>query len=229
MGVYRIYLERSGTFTFQGRTYHYFYRWYGLTFLIERAVEVPIIWDKVQAYTGRRILELGNCLSHFFPCTHDVLDKYEVAEGVINKDVVDFQAAQPYDLIVSISTLEHVGWDEKPREPRKILAALANLIKHLAPGGELVLTFPLGYNPELDKLLKDNTIRFTDTYFLKRISRTNRWVQARWEQVLDGKYGQPFRSGNVIVIGVIKRHSDGTLKPPATVQDERNPDHCALH
>jgi hypothetical protein len=38
-----------------------------------------------------------------------VLDKYEQAPGVINEDVVSFSPPQKYDLIVSVSTLEHVG------------------------------------------------------------------------------------------------------------------------
>ena len=43
---------------------------------------------------------------------HDVLDKYEKGNNVINDDVVSFSTEVKYDLIVSVSTLEHVGWDE---------------------------------------------------------------------------------------------------------------------
>jgi len=57
--------------------------------------------------------------------------------------------------IVSISTIEHMGWDETPRDPKKIPLALENLIECLAPGGEVVVTLPMGYNIYLDKLLKE--------------------------------------------------------------------------
>ena len=58
--------------------------------------------------------------------------------------------------IVSISTIEHVGWDETPRDPNKIPRALENLTTRcLAPGGEIVVTLPIGYNTYLDKLLKE--------------------------------------------------------------------------
>ena len=58
--------------------------------------------------------------------------------------------------IMSISTMEHVGWDESPRDPNKIPLALENLrLKCLAPGGEIVVTVPIGYNAYLDKLLKE--------------------------------------------------------------------------
>jgi hypothetical protein len=109
------------TFIFNGKTYYYFVHKYNTTWKNERAVEVPIIWDIVREHyrQGKRVLEVGNVLSHYFRIFHDVLDKYEVAEGVINQDVVDFKPAWKYDLIVSISTLEHVGWDEEPKEPEK--------------------------------------------------------------------------------------------------------------
>jgi hypothetical protein len=54
---------------------------------------------------------------------------------------------------VSISTLEHVGWDEMTREPMKILKAIENLKNLTNPKGKIVVTLPLGYNPELDRLL----------------------------------------------------------------------------
>ncbi|GAH93498.1 unnamed protein product, partial [marine sediment metagenome] len=145
---------KSGTFTFREQIYNYFYHRYNSTWGNERAIEVPVVWDIVKKYKGKHILEVGNVLSHYFPTQHTILDKYEKASGVINLDVVDFQPAEKYDLIVSISTLEHVGWDEKPREPRKILRALENLKRCSALGGQIVVTLPLGYNREIDKLLR---------------------------------------------------------------------------
>jgi len=93
----------------------------------ERAVEIPIIWHIVRENKGKRILEAGNVLSHYFRVDHDIVDKYERAEDVINEDVVNFQPSKKYDLIVSISTLGHVGWDENPKEPSKILKAIEHL------------------------------------------------------------------------------------------------------
>lgn len=47
------------------------------------------------------------------------------------------------------------------------------MLKCLTSDGEMVVTFPLGYNSEMDNLLKDNELCFTETYFLKRISHDN--------------------------------------------------------
>ena len=70
--------------------------------------------------------------------------------------------------IVSISTIEHVGWDETPRGLNKIPLALENLTGCLASGGEIVVTLPLGYNAYLDKLLKELEKRGikTRTFFI---------------------------------------------------------------
>jgi len=212
LGLYRIYIETPQQFTFQGKSFSYFHHWHGMTYLIERIVEVPIIWDRVQAHRGQRILEVGNCLSYFFPREHDVLDKYDRNPRVMHLDVVDFKPAHPYDLIVSISTIEHVGWDEVPKEPMKTRRAIDNLVSCLAPGGELVVTWALGYNPDIDRLLKAGQLRFSETFYMLRTSHyTNRWRQVAWDEVRDARYGHPFRSGNAIAIGVIKLDANGAI------------------
>ena len=38
---------------------------------------------------------------------------------VINEDITYFQPNHKYDLIVSISTFEHIGFDEDPRDTVK--------------------------------------------------------------------------------------------------------------
>src|SRR5215207_4369431 len=98
------------------------------TWRSERAVELPIAWRRVRRTDATSTLEIGNVLSNYFPVRHLVVDKYERVPGVINEDVVDFSPPGKYDLIVSISTLEHVGWDPpEPRDPLKLLRAVDNL------------------------------------------------------------------------------------------------------
>lgn len=171
------------TFEFLGKTYAYFNHRRNQTRLSERAVEIPIVWDAMEQSRGKRVLEVGNVLSQYFPVTHDILDKYEKRDGVINQDIVDFDPPGRYDLIVCISTLEHIGWDESPREPGKILRALENLRNLLKPGGKLVVTVPLGYNQDLDRLLKNGTIHFSEQYCLRRLPDSNDWEVVNWEEV----------------------------------------------
>ena len=80
--------------------------------------------------------------------------------GIINEDVVDFKPLSKYRLIVSISTLEHVGWDEEPKDPFKIIKAIDNLTSLLDEKGTLVVTLPLGQNAEMDELLKNQKLTF---------------------------------------------------------------------
>lgn len=190
------------TFRVDGREHRYLIRRYNSTWRSERVVEVPIVWDIVRHSRGARILEVGNVLSHYFPVEHDRVDKYERGPGVINEDVVDYEA-DPYDLIVSISTLEHVGWDEDPRDPEKVLKAIANLRRLTAPGGRLVITLPMAYNPHVDAHLKEGRISFSRHCCLKRVSRDNRWEQTSWEQAMDARFDTPFRRINAVVVGEI--------------------------
>ena len=203
--IYYTQLKRhDSTFSFQGHEYPYFYSFFNSTWISERCVEIPIVMEIVKKNYGKKILEIGNVLSHYFSFEHFIVDKYEIANGVINQDIVDFKSTEKYDLIVSISTLEHVGWDEIPPDDMKIPRAIVNLKSLVRPnGGMIIVTLPLGYNFALDKLLKNKVIQFTKQYYLIRISKGNEWKEASWKDVQDAKYGQPFPKANALVIGII--------------------------
>lgn len=195
-------IRRHNTILVLGKTYHYFdtvKTWHG-----ERAVEIPIVMEMVRKYQGKNILEIGNVLSHHVRFEHDILDKYEIAKGVINGDVVDFKSEKKYDLIVSISTLEHVGWDEKPRDDMKIPRAIENLKTLITSrGGTIIVTLPLGYNTALDQLLNNGIIRFSKQYHLVRISKGNEWKEASWDDVRVAKYNSPLPFANGLLVGII--------------------------
>jgi len=160
--------------------------------------------DMVREYQGTNILEIGNVLSHHVQFEHDVLDKYEIAKGVISEDVIDFRSVKKYDLIVSISTLEHVGWDETTLDDTKIPKAIENLKSLITSrGGTIIITLPLGYNSNLDKLLKDGVIQFSKQFHFIRISKGNEWKEASWEEVQDARYNSPFPFANGLLIGII--------------------------
>src|SRR5579863_6521181 len=86
------------TLTFQGRTYQYVYEEYNLSVQNERAVEIPIAREYVSQYQPDQVLEIGNVLAHYYPISHHVLDKYEVAPGVINEDIVGYAPGRKFDL-----------------------------------------------------------------------------------------------------------------------------------
>jgi SAM-dependent methyltransferase len=193
IGIHRKY-RKAGAFSFRGETYEYFYRSYQRTWRNERAVEIPIIWKVLQENRDKRTLEVGNVLAHYFDVSHDIVDKYEEYDNVINEDVATYRPPEKYDLIVTISTLEHVGWDETggaTPEPLKILQALENLKSILNPGGKIIATWPVGLNPELDRLLDEGRIPFSECYCMERISRQNTWIEASWGDIRNLKYKFP--------------------------------------
>jgi SAM-dependent methyltransferase len=212
-------------FTVGQRKYSYFYHKYNKTWLCERTVEIPIVWDIVQKSKGD-ILEVGNVLSHYYEVHHNIVDKFEKAQDVINQDVVDLCLPKKYDLIISISTLEHVGWDEDPkshnviREPEKIIKALDNLRGLLKPNGKIVITLPVGHNRDLDEALKNGTIRFDKQVCLKRISKDNRWVEANWEEVKNLRYDSPFACANGLIIGIIDTAAQTATTPKTLTKTE---------
>jgi hypothetical protein len=192
----------SEEFKFHGNTYRYLFHPYVTTWRNERAFVIPIIWDivKKSREQEKRILEVGNVLSYYFKVDHDILDKYDTMDGVINEDVVDFNPLKRYDLIISIFTLSSVG-GYKDKDLNKVLRAINNLDRLLAPGGQIVTVLELGYNPETDKLLKSGELRFDKHYYLKQISGY-RWKEVDGLDFNEVKYDKSIPSPNRVVIGV---------------------------
>ena len=169
-----------------GRKYKYFYGQYmdqkdhlggKMGQIGERIMEIPYVMEVVRSQNFKNILEVGNVMSHYFNFNHDVLDKYEVNGGVFNEDIVDFFPEKRYGLIISISTIEHVGFDEPTKEEGKAYRALARIRELLDKGGMAVITVPLGYNPEIDEIVRKSSLPFTRKIYMKRTSILNRWKQ----------------------------------------------------
>lgn len=193
------------TFTFDGKTYDYFIHEYMSAWNSERSVEVPIGWEAVKTHQGQRILEVGNVLQHYYPISHDVLDKYEAEPEVIVADIVDFKPAKKYDFVISISTLEHVGYTTTPNEPRKILRVVENLRKNcVAPGGDILVTLPVGEPKLLKEIIDKGELPFNKWKCLKRTSGDNKWKEAGWDEVKAIIYAYPFPFANAIVVGLFK-------------------------
>jgi len=123
---------------------------YNTTISNERAVELAVAFHWLQGRTGTG-LEVGNVLGHYGTIGHRVVDRYEKAPRVENVSVFDVTGS--FDWIVTLSTLEHVGWDEHPQDPGAAARALRHLRSLLNPGGALLVTVPLGYHPPFDQFL----------------------------------------------------------------------------
>lgn len=192
---------RSGrSFTLGGREYGYFYHTYNLAWRNERSVEVPLALERLRRHQGGAVLEVGNVLRHYVPIEHEVIDKYERGAGVFNVDAAEFRPGRLYQLILSVSTLEHVGIP--PDEPGggKVLAVVENLVSLLAPGGELWLTASLGLNTEFDALVERRDTPFDEVRAMRRTVGKNEWREVGLEAVRDCGYPESKFRADAIVI-----------------------------
>lgn len=202
-------------FEFQGKKLPYFHHPYNHTAKNERALEVSLIKYYYDQYAPDQILEVGNVLKHYFPLKHQVVDKYEKHPEVINEDILTFkpQKNKKYSLILAISTLEHVGWDEYPRDPQKIPAVLTHLYSLLKKNGQIVFSVPLGYNHDLDNALRSRQIGLTQQFYFKKINRNNTWEQRNSSILQGAKYNWPFENANELMIGIITKTTSLNLTP----------------
>lgn len=192
----------SKTFVFVGNELTYNRSFTNLAYSSERSIELPIIINFLKQNNPSKILEVGNVLNHYFSIPHVVVDKYEIANGIINKDIVDYCPDTKFDMIICISTLEHVGFDEPAVEEVKTLTAIQRMHDLLAPNGKIIITVPLGHNPYLDKFLINGTISFPEMHLIKRISSHNTWEEQPlyFLQTEEFKYNYPYQYGNWILI-----------------------------
>jgi hypothetical protein len=201
-GIVMAHKLRPGTFTLAGEEYRNFVHPYNETWRNERAVELPIVLRALDERPGARVLEVGNVLAHYGRSGHDVVDKYETGSGVRGIDVVDLEPTEAYDLVVTISTLEHVGLDEEQRDPAKPRLAVERMAGALAPGGMLLATVPLGYNEDLDRDLRGGRIEFDELRYLKRVSPANRWIEIPAAESAGIAYGKPYECANGLAVGI---------------------------
>lgn len=197
----------SKTFVFNSSKYKYFYHIYNRTVAGERVIEIPIAKRLLDKYEGRNILEVGNVFSHYYKIKHEVLDKYERENGVINKDVINYKSKKKYDLILSVSTMEHVGFSYGEKlDPAKFSIGIRNLKTLIKPGGVLFITVDPFVNQGIKKLINENKMPFTKNYFMKRTSFLNEWKQISRKEVFKiPLYDDYYANANVLYLGFYKK------------------------
>lgn len=185
-------------FDYDGRTYRGLHHPYHYTWLNERQVEIPVFAALVGAHDPGQVLEVGNVLVHYGEHRHAVVDRYEQADRVVNVDIVDYDPGRRFDLIVAISTLEHVGLDEDVHEPGKPARAIEHLRGLLAPAGKLVVSVPVDYNPDLDRMLRDGEVPLDSCHALRRVG--GRWRQVDCADAWDATYDELLYRAEAVVI-----------------------------
>ena len=199
----------SSRFQLSGAEVSYVDSWHNWTWLNERAVEVSIAQSALAAVEPSRAIEIGAVLPHYGNNDHRVIDKYEVGDGIEQLDIFDLPAKPFYELVLCISTLEHVGWDEPDRDAELALAACEHLKKLVAPGGELLITVPVGYHPRLDAAIRSGELAFDEVRAMRCEYPSMTWNEVAPSSVADATYDELiYRAEAVLICRWANRESD---------------------
>lgn len=185
------------TFKFKNKMYYYCKSFDRYSFSTERAIEIPIILGELRE--NMNILEVGNVLHGHCKIKRDIIDKYERGKNVINCDILNYNPDKKYDRVVSISTLEHVGFDEEVVEPDKTIKAVEKMISLTKIGGKVIITVPLGHNPFMDSGIACHAISYTKIGMMERSSRYI-WEEIEYDPERMYICEYPYPLGNSIAI-----------------------------
>jgi hypothetical protein len=184
-------------FTYRSKPVDYFTGIYNNAFANERSVEVALVLNALDEHRGS-MLEVGNVTGHYIRIPRlVVVDKYEKGPYVRNEDIVNHRGK--YDLIVSISTFEHIGYDEKHKDPKKFSRAVNHCYKMLKKGGQMIITIPASYNKNITSKVLMRLPKHTTTCY-KRITIANNWENCCLYDCLRKEYGYPYNNANGLII-----------------------------
>lgn len=196
--------KRKAYFEYHEKKLTYCTSKYNHSDLNERTIEVPIIEYYIDLEPHAKVIELGAVLQHYRRVNFVVVDKFEKGNEILNVDIVDFKPKQKFDLLISISTLEHIGFDDDT-DPDKIVKVVKHIRTHvLSPTGKAVISFPLGYNPHLDQLIQSKRMKLFDRLeFMERYSHLNYWRMRLRPPVFPVTYNARYNNAQLLGIGFI--------------------------
>jgi hypothetical protein len=168
----------------------------------ERCLELALGKQALAVHDPGDVLELGNVMPLAGAGGHTVVDKYEQGLGVINEDIVDYTPCRRFRLLLSLSTLEHVGWDEQPCDCEKAERALARLDDLVEPDGAMLVTIPVGYHRRLEQAFTSPDAPFESVTMFAKTSRRATWEIRRLSELSRFHYATPYALGNAILVGV---------------------------
>jgi hypothetical protein len=158
----------------------------------ERNVELPIAFWFLKHFEHElpNVVEVGEVTPFYRRSKHLVVDPGAEKPGTVKKDAteVDYDGKN----LLSISTIEHIGttdYGQKADPPR-----LSLVLRKMLASKHYLITFALGYNPQLEELVKD------ERYFvIERIAPT-KWRQSESRNLKGFKYHSPWYAGNAVCV-----------------------------
>ena len=157
----------------------------------ERNIELPLAFWFIENFPND-LVEIGEVTPFYVNPEHPVYDlSAELEER--KRDLFDVDCAGKN--VLSISTVEHVGFGDygNTPEPHKAIEAVKHLKKKAK---KYLITFPVGYNRELEADLVKSRIK----YFLMERDEQNKWVMSHHKDMNKYEYNNPYYAGNAICV-----------------------------
>ncbi len=158
----------------------------------ERNVELPLAFWFLDQFKNdlSNVIEVGEVPPFYAPPAHAVYDVACEKPATIKMDAV--RVEYPGKHLLSISTVAHIGTTDSGQTPNPALLP-AVIGKMLAAKNHLI-TFPLGYNLQLENLIKNEHY-----VVLERIAPT-KWRQKSDRNLAGYQYHSPWYAGNGLCI-----------------------------
>lgn len=167
---------------------------YNDTINCARAVELPLAFNYLDwvGEQGRVACEVGAVTPYYRPAGYDVIDPCD-EYGTI-KDFVENMDFTDKD-VLSISTFEHLGFGDYGF-PAVYGLAFAELCRIVKESRSCFITWPIGYNVEFDKQVKNHLSEFEYFFYKKTSDNPKTWEKSSSIGCFNFKYGP---RGNCII------------------------------
>lgn len=158
----------------------------------ERNIELPLAFWFLDLFKTdiRNVIEVGEVTSFYRPPQHAVYDIAAEKSETIRRDAAEIDYAGKH--LLSISTIEHIGTSDygQTPDPKRLPLVLEKMLL----SKNYLITFALGYNPQLEDLIKDMPY-----LILKRVAPTQ-WQQTDNKNLTGYQYHKPWYAGNGVCV-----------------------------
>lgn len=156
----------------------------------ERKIEMPLAFWFIENHQD--VVEIGEVTPFYREPNHPV---YDLSSHIKERKRDLFKVDLSDKNVVSVSTVEHVGFGDYGNSPEPHLAIEAiTYIKRKAKN--YLITFPIGYNRELENDLVQSGYH----YFLMERDNQNNWRMCDHKDMNKFEYNNPHRFGNAICV-----------------------------
>ena len=135
-----------------------------------------------------RVLEVGNVLSHYRDQRHLIIGSLRTGTRRPEPRRLELDGLGRFALIVAISTLEHVGLDERTARSGQVGARRTRAARVAGPGWTAGADGAGGYNRQFDAAIRCGGLPIANLAALRREAGSDTWVQVEPEAAFAAPY-----------------------------------------